>query len=299
MNKAVRLPEYPDTQAMTIDLIPPLRRAAMAFEPYSDWNALSVWSWGERAAIASLSGNLVLQLPDYETGDLVTSLLGHCDVTAAALRLLEDVERLHLVPEPVAQACLRHPALAVAPDPDNDDYIMSLDHLSGARHPRARHVRRFRRRHGADASCEILDPSSGEVRVAALDLFDAWAELGGHDMDEAAAERAALTRAMEITRLGLGEVVATGVRIGGRLVAFEISELLQPPWVMCHFGKADHSFVGLSDFNDIWHVEVLSQQGSYTNWNWMQDLGLPGLREHKQRLHPTRTLRKFTIRKTG
>lgn len=91
------------------------------------------------------------------------------------------------------------------------------------------------------------------------------------------------------------ELCLTGlaVRIDGRICAFTIGEKLNNRTALIHIEKADHSYLGLSQF--------LSQTFCEQAWtgckyiNRMEDLGVEGLRKAKLALGPHHMAKKYNI----
>jgi hypothetical protein len=84
------------------------------------------------------------------------------------------------------------------------------------------------------------------------------------------------------------------IKIGGRVVAFTIGELLNPETAVVHIEKADPEIPGL--------YPVINQQFCERSWkdityiNREQDLGIPGLREAKLSYYPHHFVEKYSIR---
>jgi len=84
------------------------------------------------------------------------------------------------------------------------------------------------------------------------------------------------------------------IKIGGRVGAFTIGELLNPETAVVHIEKADPEIPGL--------YPVINQQFCEKSWqnvtyiNREQDLGIPGLREAKLSYYPHHFIEKYSIR---
>lgn len=84
------------------------------------------------------------------------------------------------------------------------------------------------------------------------------------------------------------------IRIGGRVEAFTIGELLNPETAVVHIEKADPEIPGLYPFINQQFCERSWQNVTYINRE--QDLGIPGLREAKLSYYPHHFIEKYSIR---
>jgi hypothetical protein len=121
-------------------------------------------------------------------------------------------------------------------------------------------------------------------------LFEAWAaeKDAGPELE---AERLALNEGLaNYTRLQLKGGV---LEVGGEIQAFAIGSRLNKDTVLVHFEKANPAFSGI--------YSVINQQFIAHEWadtrliNREDDMGLPGLRQAKERYHPLRMIEKYTV----
>src|SRR5687768_13844438 len=129
------LPTFPDRKPLEPTDRAAIERVTRRFAPYSDFAFGSLWAWDVEGScrIASLHGNLVVQLKDYGSDEHFFGFIGDRRVTETAGALLERAvvegiaPELRLVPAAVVAADRRLPAaLTVVPDPANDDYVCSI-----------------------------------------------------------------------------------------------------------------------------------------------------------------------------
>ena len=94
------------------------------FDPYSDFNFTSLFSWNtqEEIQIAQLNGNLVVEFTDYICGEHFFSFIGDQDIEKTANQLLnfsqgkEFIQELRLIPQIVADRFLTNPDFEVVED---------------------------------------------------------------------------------------------------------------------------------------------------------------------------------------
>jgi hypothetical protein len=127
-----------------------------------------------------------------------------------------------------------------------------------------------------------------------LDLFRRWAaQKPGLLVEEFQHELTALRRIFALA--AEDQLSACGFYDGERLVAFSVWEGLRGgEYVLIHFQKADRAYSGLSSWQAHELGRLLLSRG-FRLINFEQDLGIPGLREYKRSLQPSRYLRKYAI----
>lgn len=272
------------------------------FEPYSDYNFVSLWSWNTRdqVRISELNGNLVVRFSDYLTGIPFYSFLGEEDVDVTAgqlLRLTIDdgiFPTLKLVPM-VSANLFNNKIFQVTEDPDNFDYILSVDRLktfSGTKLSAKRNYsKRFNQKY--TSKVEILDFNNKDILKKAEALFRRWVVWKKFERTEVENEFIALSRFYELT--SKSNVFGLGVYIEEGLVGFSFYEILGKGFALSHFEKADAaSLVGIYPFIMQKTAEFLSERGvKYINFE--QDLGISGLKEAKKDYAPVSFLKKYIV----
>ncbi|MFO0607907.1 MAG: phosphatidylglycerol lysyltransferase domain-containing protein [Polyangiales bacterium] len=297
------IPTFPVFKRLELGDLTEVTVHTRRYDPYSDFNFVSLWSWNtaEDFALSHLHGNLVVRLNDYVTEAPFYTFLGENaqSETAAALirRSLADGmgPSLRLVPEPVALK-LDRAQLAQEMDVDGNDYVLSVARLrrfDGRDMERRRtEINRFRREN-PHHTVEQLDLADRAVTSAMETLFERWALHKGtanvFDLHEYHAFQRFLSAAAY-----LPETFAFGVRVRDRLCAFAILELLPRRFAMAHFWKADIEHTGLYAFMMSQMGEMLAERGR-DQLNFQQDLGLSGLRFSKKSYVPAAYLRKYSV----
>ena len=281
-------------------------RAFTAFLPtYSDFNFTSLFSWDvhEVAEASELFGNLVLKFTDYGTGKHFYTFIGVHEVDETIRRLIDFAKEqgldneLLLIPQSSISA-LKYPEhFHIDEDPDNHDYILSVDDLVEFKSNKYRGKRnllnRFERFHGEKAITKEIDATDPEIRKK-IDLVTySWTEMKNKTIADVESELRAIKRCLDnATKLN---TKGFGVFVDGEMVAYTLYELLPGKFATIHFCKADTSFVGVFEHmnhNLAKHLSTLD----ITHINMEQDLGLPGLRNSKMSYHPVHFLKKYKVK---
>ncbi len=297
------IPKFPAFKRLELSDLTEVTVHTHRFDPYSDFNFVSLWSWdtAEDFGLALLNDNLVVRLNDYITEAPFYSFLGENAVTETATALVRRSiadgmgSALRLVPEPVALK-LDRSMLAQDLDVDGNDYVLSVARLRRFDGPdmerRRTEINRFRRE-TPHHEVVALDLSDRATTAAMETLFEKWALSKGNanvfELHEYHAFRRFLSAAAY-----LPETFAFGVRVRDRLVAFAVLEQLPRRFAMAHFWKADFDHTGLYAFMMRQMGEFLSERGC-DQLNFQQDLGLSGLRFSKKSYVPAAYLRKYTV----
>jgi hypothetical protein len=199
--------------------------------------------------------------------------------------------RLSRVPASLVEPLAALSGVEVLFDRDNSDYLYRIENLiqlSGNRyHSQKNHVNRFKK----NPHWEYL-PLTPELVAECLNLQEAWCRL--RQCDESPSlhneEQAILEAFQHIDSLSYRGCV---IRMGGRVEAFTLGELLNPHTVVIHLEKANPEIQGL--------YALINQQFLEKEWgavpfvNREQDLGEPGLRKAKESYHPESLVEKFTL----
>lgn len=169
------------------------------------------------------------------------------------------------------------------------DYVyrtQDLLELKGRKYQQQRQaLRKFRQKYSY-----AYTPLVSSDRSAIESVFDAWAEAhpDSHSVDD---ERIALNEAIHHQH-DLG-IKGGGLRIDEKLVAFAMGSALTPETALIHFEKAHPEYQGIYAAMN-W--EFLHHAWHHTQTvNREDDLGLPNLREAKNRLHPVGMVEKYTL----
>lgn len=297
------LPSFPAFAPLSLAHRGEILAATAPFLPYSDFQFTSLWAWDVHGGVrvSDLYGNLVVRFTDYLSGQPFVSFLGDMrsrDTVRVLLDYATDSgmeSALRVVPEE-SVCSLAESRFGVTEEPDQFDYLLSLDllqHYGGTKlRPKRRFVRVFRESYEATTrEIDLADPAmASEIQL----VFERWARMKGGDGRDAGHERRALARLLRSIE-SIDSIVAVATFIEGRMRGFSINEVARPDVALNHFIKADsESYVGIYPYLMQETAHVLAKRGC--KWlNFEQDLGIPGLRQGKRSYVPDRYLRKFRV----
>lgn len=296
------LPEFPSFKALELSDRAAITSITAAFEPYSDFNFVSLWCWDVESdsQVAVFDDNLVLSLGDYLTGERFLTVIGS-HVTPAHLHSLlgfakatDRKPRLELIPDCVARELAGSPNFLVREDPDNADYILSASDnaaLAGKRFAERRRLARlFEKCYGEEAEWRAR-PLAEARDLDLLAVFDNWAASRA-SAEDVAAERGAITRLEAIGDVAPLDVIDVGV--GGQVRGFSVIEDVGAGVFLVHFEKADRRFKGLPSRLAQAAAQHVVDRGGHSI-NIEQDLGIAGLRKSKRHERPVAYLRKYIV----
>jgi len=199
--------------------------------------------------------------------------------------------RISRVPSPLAGELASFPGVELVLDRDNSDYVYlteNLVHLSGNRyHSQKNHVNRLKK----TGEWEYF-PLTPELVDECLNLQEAWCRL--RQCEESPSllnEEQAIVEAFK--HIDFLPYRGGVIRMGGKVEAFSLGEILNPDTVVIHVEKANPEIPGL--------YALINQQFLEKEWstvryvNREQDLGEPGLRKAKESYHPDHLVEKFIL----
>jgi len=277
------------------------------FEPYSDYNFASLWSYNVKneVQLSKLNGNLIVRFSDYITGEGVFSLLGDSlnNHTINTINSILDYARktglipqLKLIPEVVV---LKNPKLLslfrVEEDRDNFDHIFSTSEIStltGSKFGNKRNKVNLFKRNNPKIRIGPLQLTSEPVKNDIMDLFMVWAKNKNLNSESITHEHTAIRNLLahsdkfNLTSIGLWDKK--------KLVGFTITENTHHGYSIFHFVKANLAYRGIFEY--LYHITAkeLYKMGSHFI-NREQDLGITALRTAKESWRPIRYLKKYTI----
>ncbi len=293
---------FPHFERLSLDHYKQIESQTARFHPYSDFNFTSLFSWNTNNLVAHsvLDGNLVVRFADYLTGEPVYSFLGDTNTDTTAQTLLLYMKNEGIKPEirllPESSLGSIHPdKFQITEDPDNHDYILSIDRLlefHGSRlKPNRNLVTRFKKSY--QSSTHLLDLTNPSTQKMLIEFFLAWAKRKGLPVAHTENEFKAMSRALDFA--SVKDLLGVGIFVNNELAGFTISERLDGPYAMLHFEKADpNRCVGVYQYLMQETAKILAADGCQL-LNYQQDLGLPGLRMCKKGFHPSHYLRKYRI----
>jgi len=301
------IPTFPNFKRLSLEDRAEVQTFTECFPPYSDFNFASLWCYDTHGAcrLAKLHGNLVVQMRDYITSQLLLTFLGSERVVETVGCLLDYADEhglspvLRLVPETTISPHEKalEVKFRVEEDCDSFDYIHDVVSLIALDTPalsaKRRMIKRLQRKH-PQLEIRPLNISQPSVAYHICCLCETWRLEKRRGDGEFETERLAIERCLSFA--AHFQFLTLGALIGESLMGFTINETVHDGYYMSHFGKCDPRFSGVSDLLESETARFMCNQGCL-RMNNQQDLGLPGLRHYKQSWAPTAFLKKFTIEK--
>jgi hypothetical protein len=299
----IRIPAFPNFADLAIEHQFEIEQWVKQFQPYSDFNFVSLWSWNTKGEfeVSWLGDNLVVLFNDYGTNERFFSFLGVDDVDAAAARLIElarargMAEELRLLPEVTALAISWRSGLTVHRAPEHADYVLStrlLSDLAGGQFRNKRNeIKRLEREHAP--VCREIDLRDPVVQAAIDEIFGRWVvDRDRAGQQDAINESLAVRRVFSLDRPQ--DLLGIGCYVKDRMIGFSINERLANGYAMGHHCKAIDEFPGAYPMIIRSTSRMLAAKG-FDKLNIMQDLGLPGLKTSKLRYRPLGFLHKYRL----
>lgn len=291
---------YPNFTKLDIGIQKEVQGLTSQFDPYSDFNFTSLFSWNtdDTAEVSLLNNNLVIKLPDYITGSPVMSILGKNHIDESLAILLEANARLKLVPQVVVENIRETGRFKIEEDRDQFDYVYSVRKvadLDGSlfRSKRKR-ISSFLKNYTESMDLRKINFNDISHREEVINHFTSWAKTRNRSEDETKNERSALERLL--INSSHFNLIGLKIYIDKKCVGFSINEVVQKDYSVCHFQKATLAF----EFIDIFLSNLVAKELKHfgtEHINWEQDLGVPGLRTLKESYLPEFFLKKYTIEK--
>lgn len=297
------LAEFPEFRPLRLGDRAAVQALTRRFQPYSDFNFTSLYSWdtNETVRVSVLNGNLAVRFVDYTTQEPFFSFLGDQAVDDTAQRLLElakaegIIAELRLVPE-VSAWRLSPGLLELAEDESNCDYILAIERLKTYQGnklgPKRNFVNRFQKSY--EAATVRVDLGDVGIQTRFLDLYHRWLIQKGAAAENPENELLALHRVMFAARQ-LPDLFVVATFIGDDLAGFSVNELAGSGYGLIHFEKADSGYTGIYAQLMQQMARLMEQRGCrYINYE--QDLGIAGLRKGKSSYIPSHYLKKYVLR---
>jgi uncharacterized protein len=278
------------------------------FEPYSDFNFVSMWVYDtkEIMELSWLNNNLVVKFQDYLTTKPFYSLLGESLIKKTVKELVNfskeklDVSLLKLIPEVAVDKIKDEKEFTVIEDLDNDDYLVRVEDLvklEGGRYMSKRnHIHKYVRNYGKVTKTIELNLGDKKTQDDIVKVFLNWETGRGKIREDTMVELNAIGRLFELKNIN--NILCMGIMINNLMVGFSICELLNNNYAIYHFEKADVKYNGIFSYLKQQTAEKLSERGVEI-WNLEQDLGDVGLRTSKTECRPVKMLKKYIVSLNG
>lgn len=292
---------FPNFSKLLLDHKEQVIKITGDFETYSDFNFISLFSWGhDTAEISLLHGNLIIKLPDYIDGHPVYSIIGSHNIDESLNEILKIIDKIELVPEAVVVKITDPTRFDIQEDVDSFDYMYDLEELgwlAGSKYKKLRNKSsRFIKEHeGRKLDVRVLRTLTPEYQRRLKEVDKQWAKGMGRELKDTEAERKAISTLLD--HAADFNLLFTIIEVDDEIKAFSINEIVDENNAVCHFEKA------LRDHHETIYTFLACQVakellGAGCTWvNWEQDLGIEGLRKAKIAYHPARMLKKYVIKR--
>ena len=299
------IPKFPQFKSLEITDRAEVEKIVKKYDPYSEFDFASLWSWdvNHLHKISELNGNLVLILSDHFNEKLFYSFLGNNHLSQTLKKIFafpvlsKDKESfVRLVPE-ASLSGIDLGKIIIEIDLDNYDYIFDLQEhavFEGSKYgTKRKSANRFNRNY-PNSIIEVLDLKVASNIQRILDLSKKWIDnkSSGDYGVNLEKEFKALNRFLDAE---FEHSLCVGISIDGKLIAYEIFTLGNKGYAISHFSKIDIQYSGVYEYLVNKSAIILLEKGIKL-LNAEEDMGLPALRYSKNSYRPTSFLRKYTLR---
>lgn len=298
------IPKFPDFANVTPELKVKIESFTHKFEPYSDFNFYSLYSWdtmGNRK-ISVLNNNLVAQMTDYKTGQILLSFIGTNRQTETVKTLIKYAQKLGIsdslqyVPE-ISISEISDSTITITEERSDFDYIFLLEDiakLKGRKYSKIRQLTNVFNRNNPDAIIvhEDLDTLKSSTKI--LEILENW-QKNKLDLDKECDlehEPVAINRLLEMK--DKSKLMVSYIILNGDAIAFSIDEILPNKYALAHYSKFDMSYKGINEYLNFKIANELIARGAEL-WNWEQDLDVKNLRYSKMSYSPVKFMKKYSV----
>lgn len=304
--KTYNIAKFPNFTKFSLNIETSYNKFLKNLEPYADYSFANLAIWLNCNAdleLSSLNKNIVLRFSNIlEDNQPKTYTIIGTNKIDKSIELLhsnllkkEDVNVLYAVPEETAKKITK---FHTDEDRDNFDYILSVDeqiHLFGTKFGKYRRkVNGFIKESGDETKIKELDLKNEldfYSLVNAMHTWDRIYDVGGNDVERIEAK--AITNTLKYhERLGFRCIA---ILVNNQIEAFSLFRVNKLQSIVnINHTKCSYKYKHLFDFTVYATASKLKTEGiEYINFE--QDLGIPGLREHKSGLRPIKFLKKYTV----
>lgn len=298
------IPQFPNFKKIEIEDKLEIEKFTSMYEPFSDFNFTSLWSWDvkDERMVSLLNGNLVVRFTDYGVGNPFFSFLGTNEIENTMKTLIGFAKEtgvsdiLKFIPEDTIKN-FTSTDFFIEEDRDNFDYIFSifeLVELKGQKFKEKRNLfNRFVREY-REAVFELKNLDEKKVHEQILLVLNSWATKKELDNKEYDLEYEEIAIRKLLSTYENHNLIISCVLLKDEMIAFSVDEIMPNGYALSHFFKANNSYIGIYDFfNQKVSEYLLSQNTQF--WNWEQDLGIENLRKSKMSHNPIKFLKKYKV----
>lgn len=256
---------------------------------------LYIWQDFDRPAFTIVDGNLCILINPLDEPRFFLEPIGNGTAAVAAEKCLRHTGRISRASTDFVSS-FRADALHVEHMRDHFDYVYRVEDLAmlkGRRYDAKRnHIKAFER---ANPRYEFVELTAAH-HDDAMRIFDEWCDhkikiLGAEPGLEFDCQRWALGRAFEgFADLGM---IGCGLAVEGSLAGFVLATRLTPEIACVHLEYHSPRMHGVAQ--TLFREACRNTLSRFEYVNLEQDLGIAGLRRHKESYHPSRMEEKFDV----
>jgi hypothetical protein len=298
------LPEFPKFKKLELSDREDIEKITHVHAPHSDYNFMSMWAWDVKnhMEVSTLNNNLVVKFTDYITSEPFYSFLGKNKPEETAETLLNhSIENelkptLNLMPHDSIENIDKR-KFRVEKDHDNFDYIYDLTQIStykgGKFSDKRTMINSFVRKHGIP-QIKILDLKNLSCQSEIIELNHFW--LQNKIKEDANFKiKNEFIATKKFLQASFHDTLGVGIYLENKLIGYSIFNILPGNFAICHFSKADINYDGVYEYL-MRECAIILLGYNCVFLNYMQDLGIPGLRRSKTSFRPIEHLKKYIVK---
>jgi hypothetical protein len=304
------IPNFPTFKNLTLEDKDAYDLFYKKLGPYSDFSFNNLWIWyntQNEIGISNCDNCIILRINNPFDRQEEYCLIGCGECSNAISQLfkwqkLHDIEpKIVMVPEVVIKNLFPTESRYIhyKEDVNNNDYIYDIEAMysaTGSSYVKYRNaLSKFRRSYSEDLSVLNIDVKNLSNKVLLINSLHCW-ESTYRQNQQAQLEGAALDAYLRYA--DQLSVNCVGIFITGKLCAFSLYQLLpENGYAIVNNLKCNYAYNYIFDFTFSQIIRILHEK-KITYVNLEQDLGIQGLRIHKQRLQPVKYLKRYTLTPT-
>lgn len=280
--------------------LPLLNKHYLNFEPYSDFNVVSIWGYMVPGArFIQNKGAILYEMKDYGTGKPYLTVMGDASsrelVQSVAFDIAHATFTLYGVPESTYLEAFEgwEAVMSAGEDEPNHDYIFSVEQIAQFDDNRYREKKKtlakLQRKH-PDLTVRRIDHTALLVRFQMYKVFKKWVKESGSKTWQR--EYRALKRTLKLRGF---HIVCIGAFDKNEMAGFTVNEIEKNDYYQGHYGKAGYRYRGLGLLLEHETAKIIREYYHSKYMNLQQDLGIEGIRYYKRSLLPLRQLKKYNV----
>lgn len=299
-----KIPSFPEFANVTPELKDEIESFLHKYEPYSDFNFYSLYSWDtvKNRKVSELNNNLVVQMTEYETGEPLLSFLGTNKQEETTKTLIEYArtagisDTLFYVPE-ISVSEINDPIINVTEKRGDFDYVFSVKDiasLKGNKYSKKRQLVNVFTKNNPDAAFVMEEMANITSDAIIFGILKNWQKnkINSDKECDLEHEPVAIDRLLKMD--DKNNLMVSYILLNNEAIAFSIDEILPNRFALAHYSKFDTSFRGINEFLNHKIANELTARGVKL-WNWEQDLDIEDLRYSKMSYMPTKFIKKYCV----